>query len=394
MRFPAGQRFRALATATALLVAVITGGGLTAAQDSTPATGPQSEFFVQEDFEEQLRLRDVEPEGPADQPWVQALEPENVDTSEYAKEAPYKVCFSNAGVNNPWRVVGWTTMQAEVEQHPEITEFVHVDAEGSDEKQITDIQDLLGQNCSILIVSPNTTAALTPAVEQACEQLPVVVFDRGVNTDCPVTFIHPIGGYAFGADAAEFLVDNVEPGGNILALRILPGVDVLETRWSAAKAIFDQADLNVVGVEFTQGDVANTKSIVTDYIDRFGTIDGVWMDAGATSVGAIEAFEDLGLDVPPITGEDQQDFLRKWKDDGLTAVAPTHPTHQWRTPIIASVMILQGQEVPKEWILPEPVITNENLDQYLQPNMPPLHYALCGCENMPGFPERWGGEAG
>ena len=35
----------------------------------------------------------------------------------------------------------------------------------------------------------------------------------------------------------------------------------------------------------------------------------------------------------------------------------------------------------------------ENLDQYLQPNMPPLHYALCGCENMPGFPERWGGEA-
>ena len=394
MRFPAGQRFRALATTTALLVAVITGGGLTAAQDSTPATGPQSEFFVQADFEEQLRLRDVEPEGPADQPWVQALEPENVDTSEYAKEAPYKVCFSNAGVNNPWRVVGWTTMQAEVEQHPEITEFVHVDAEGSDEKQITDIQDLLGQNCSILIVSPNTTAALTPAVEQACEQLPVVVFDRGVNTDCPVTFIHPIGGYAFGADAAEFLVDNVEPGGNILALRILPGVDALETRWSAAKAIFDQADLNVVGVEFTQGDVANTKSIVTDYIDRFGTIDGVWMDAGSTSVGAIEAFEDLGLDVPPITGEDQQDFLRKWKDDGLTAVAPTYPTYQWRTPIIASVMILQGQEVPKEWILPEPVITNENLDQYLQPNMPPLHYALCGCENMPGFPERWGGEAG
>ena len=80
---------------------------------------------------------------------------------------------------------------------------------------------------------------------------------------------------------------------------------------------------------------------MTDYIDRFGTIDGVWMDAGATSVGAIEAFEDLGLDVPPITGEDQQDFLRKWKDDGLTAVAPTYPTYQWRTPIIAAREILQ-----------------------------------------------------
>ncbi len=394
MRMSPGNRWRVFALTLALVVGLAASGGLTAAQDSTPATGPQSEFFVQEEFEEQLRLRDVEPEGPADEPWVQALEPEFVDTSEYATEGPYKLCFSNAGVNNPWRVVGWTTMQAEVDLHEEIEEFVHVDAEGSDEKQISDIQDLLGQGCDLLIVSPNTTAALTPAVEQACEQLPVIVFDRGVNTDCPVTFIKPIGGYAYGADAAEFLVENVPAGGNVLALRILPGVDVLETRWSAAKAIFDESDLNVVGVEFTEGDVANTKSIVTDYINRFGTIDGVWMDAGATSVGAIEAFEDLGMDVPPITGEDQQDFLRKWKDDGLTAVAPTYPTFQWRTPVIAALQVLNGEEVPGEWTLPQPLITNENLDQYLQPNMPPLHYALCGCENMPDFPARWGGEVG
>jgi ribose transport system substrate-binding protein len=24
--------------------------------------------------------------------------------------------------------------------------------------------------------------------------------------------------------------------------------------------------------------------------------------------------------------------------------------------------------------------------------MPPLHYALCGCEDMPGYPEKWGGK--
>ena len=375
----------------AVLCAIAAGSGLTTAQTPGAGTGEQSEFFVQADYERQLAQRDVEPEGPEGEPWVQAIEPEMVDTSEFATDAPWHVCFSNAGVNNPWRVVGWTTMQAEVDLHPEIEEFTAVDAEGNDAKQISDITDLLSQDCDILIVSPNTTAALTPAVEQACEQLPVIVFDRGVTTDCPVTFIKPIGGYAFGADAAEFLVDEVDSGGNILALRILPGVDVLETRWSAAKTIFDESDLNVVGVEFTDGDAAQTKAIVTDYIERFGTIDGIWMDAGATAVAAIEAFEDAGLDVPPITGEDQQDFLRKWKDDGLTAAAPTYPTYQWRTPIIAATMILFGEEVPGEWTLPQPLITDENLDQYLQPDMPPLHYALCGCEEMPEFPERWGG---
>jgi ribose transport system substrate-binding protein len=373
----------------------------TAGSSKTPAgeekkgdTGAQSKFFVKEDFERQLAQRDTAPEGPEDKPWEQAIEPKWVDTGKYKSDSAggWNVCFSNAAVDNPWRQVGWKTMQVEVSLHKEISKFTALDAEAKDDKQISDIEGLVSGNCDALIVSPNTTATLTPAVEAACKaDVPVIVFDRGVNTDCPVTFIHPIGGYAFGADAAEFLTENVDPGGKVLALRILPGVDVLETRWSAAKEIFDDSDLNVVGVEFTDGDPAKTKSIVSDYIQREGQLDGVWMDAGATSVAAIEAFEDAGVDTPPITGEDQQDFLTKWKQDGLTATAPTYPTYQWRTPIIAAVNILKGERVPKEWVLPEPQITQENLDDYLQPDMPPLHYALCGCEDMPGFPQKWGG---
>jgi ribose transport system substrate-binding protein len=357
--------------------------------------GETSKFFDQAEYQAQLEARDQEPEGDADAPWTQAIAPEMVETTRYRAEAPWEVCFSNASVDNPWRQVGFKTMRAEVGLQDDIGRFTVVDAEAKDDKQISDIEGLVaGGRCDALIVSPNTTATLTPAVEAACEELPVIVFDRGVNTDCPVTFIKPIGGYAFGADGAEFLRDEVADDGNILALRILPGVDVLETRWEAAKRVFEEGGNKVVGVEFTDGDPAKTKTIVSDYIQRFGQIDGVWMDAGATSVAAIEAFEDAGQEVPPITGEDQQDFLRKWKEDGLTAVAPTYPTYQWRTPIIAATQILSGEEVPKEWNLPQPAITSENLDDYLQPDMPPLHYALCGCEEMPGFPERWGGQAG
>ncbi len=261
----------------------------TANAENEAVTGEHSEFFDQEELDTQLAQRSVEPEdfGAGDDPWLQAIEPgELVDTSEFKTAGPWDVCFSNASVDNPWRQVGWTTMQAQVEETPEIANFNAIDAEASDEKQISDIESLTKGNCDALIVSPNTTKTLTPAVEQACKTgIPVIVFDRGVDTDCPVTFIHPIGGYAFGADAAEFLVDNVDPGGKILMLRILPGVDVLETRYSAGKEIFDNSDVEVVGAEFTDGDAAKTKSIVSDYIQREGSLDGVWMDAGATSVG-------------------------------------------------------------------------------------------------------------
>ncbi|WP_233624605.1 substrate-binding domain-containing protein [Actinoplanes sp. ATCC 53533] len=362
-----------------------------ASEAAGSGTGEQSKFFVRADYDKELALLGVTPAGPAGKPWEQALSPAVVETTKFKKPGPYKICFSNAGLNNPWRQVGFKTMQAQVDaSRSQIKQFVHVDAEGKDQKQIADINDLLGKGCDALIVSPNTTATLTPAVEAACRKgLPVIVFDRGVDSTCPVTFINPIGGYGFGHVAAEFVSQQMKAGGKVLALRILPGVDVLETRWSAAKAAFDKAGVNVVGVEFTDGDPAKTKKIVDDYIQRYGTIDGVWMDAGAVAVAAVEAFLDAGRPVPPINGEDQLDFLRLWRDKKLTAIAPTYPTYQWRTPIIAALRILNGEKVSSPWKLPQPTITQDNLEQYIDATMPPLHYAMCGCADLPGYPQRW-----
>ena len=369
--------------ATALLA--LAAGGAARAQS----------FDDPKEFAAQRALMSAKAEGPADKPWEQHFGSQMVDTSKYKKAGPYKLCFSNAGVGNPWRVVGFTTMQAEVDLHKaDITSFTVADAEGKDDKQISDIKAMLASGqCDALIVSPNTTAALTPAVEEACKQVPVILFDRGVLTDCPVTVVKPIGGYAFGAAAADYIVANVPKGGKVLALRILPGVDVLENRWAAAKHIFDEKGIEVVGVEFTDGDRAKTKSIVEDYLTRVGKLDAVWMDAGATSVAAIEAFEDQGMDIPIVTGEDQQDFLQKWKQSGMKAVAPTYPTYQWRTAVIAALRVLKGEPVPgPAWSLPQPTITAETLDKYVNDKMPPLHYAMCGCEGMPDYPQRWIGK--
>ena len=322
------------------------------------SAGRQSEWYDEAEYDLQLAARTVTPEGPDGELWNQAINPTMLDTSEYVVDGGGVVCFSNVDVGNPWRVVGFTNMEQEIlAQGDRISEFIIRDAGSSQEQQIADIEELVGSgDCDLLVVSPASTAALTPAVEAACESLPVIVFDRGVETDCPLTFIKPIGGYAFGADAADFLVENVPAGGNVLALRILPGVDVLETRYVSAQIILEEAGINILAAEFTEGDPATVKSIIQDLIDRGEQIDGVYMDAGANAVAATEAFEENGLDVPPINGEDQQDFLQKWSDEGLTALAPTYPTYQWRTAVIAAAKVLAGEEIPGgDWLLPQPV---------------------------------------
>ena len=352
------------------------------------------DFWSDAEYQESITWTDADVLNPDAPLYLQSLLDNKVDTTEYKMDAPYNVCFSNAGVNNSWRVTGYVTMREQVEQlrtEGLVNNFIHVDAEGSDEKQIADIEDLLaGGQCDVLIVSPNSTNALTPIVEQACEVLPVVVFDRGVLTDCPVTFLKTVGGYKFGYDGASFIVDNLPDGGDVLALRILPGVDVLEQRWGAALEVFaDNPQINVIGVEFGAYSNPDTKGIVADYIDRFGNIDAVWMDAGGTAVGVLEAFEDAGLPFPIMVGEDQMDYLKFWKENDLTAIAPTFPTYQWRTAVLAAVKVLQGEEVDARWVVPQPNVTQDNLDTFYLPDMPPLYYAMSGAEDMTNWPDAW-----
>jgi ribose transport system substrate-binding protein len=71
----------------------------------------------------------------------------------------------------------------------------------------------------------------------------------------------------------------------------------------------------------------------------------------------------------------------------------TYPTYQWRTSIIAAVKILKGEAVSgPSWEAPQPTITQADFDKYVNDEMPPLHYAMCGCEDVPGYPQRWGGK--
>ncbi|MFD6818555.1 MULTISPECIES: substrate-binding domain-containing protein [Microbacterium] len=390
-----------IATAGVALFGLIALAGCTTDPSVAPAESENpeqaaetTEWFDQELFDKQDEERGVEPQGPADEPYLQHINAEMVDTSEFASAGAKKACFANASISNPWRQTGWITMNEQLKALQEagaISEMETRDAQDSDDTQIADIDYFISEgNCDVFLISPNSTAAMTPAVDRACETgKPVVVFDRGVNTDCPVTFIHPIGGFAWGIDTAEFLIDNLEEGDKVVALRILPGVDVLEHRWAGAEKLFDEAGIEAVDY-FTGADPAEIKSIISDELAK-GDVDGIWMDAGDGAVAAIEAFEDAGADYPVMTGEDEMSFLRKWKDTGLTGLAPVYSNFQWRTPLLAAQMIFAGQEVPKEWVLPQKPITEAELDDYLAANegMPDGHYAKFGGENLPGYPTVW-----
>ncbi|HET6561435.1 MAG TPA: substrate-binding domain-containing protein [Marmoricola sp.] len=392
----------ALAAAVALLAACSTDDSIDdpapAAEGgdggATPADTDSGEWFVQAEYDEQFEQRSATFEGDPEAPHLQYIDGKMTDTSKFADAGPKKVCFSNASINNPWRQTGWITMNQQLkvlQDSGAISEMETRDAQADDNTQISDIDYFISEgNCDAFVISPNSTAALTPAVERACKTgKPVVVFDRGVETDCATTFIHPIGGYAWGIDTAQFLSENLEEGDKVVALRILPGVDVLEHRWAAAERIFEENGIEAVDY-FTGADPTEIKNIISDELAK-GDVQGVWMDAGDGAVAAIEAFEDAGADLPVMTGEDEMSFLRKWEETGLTGLAPVYSNFQWRTPLLAVEKIFAGEEVPAEWVLPQVPIAEDERAEFLESNegMPDGHYAKFGGEDLPGYPEVW-----
>ncbi|WP_420808240.1 substrate-binding domain-containing protein [Arthrobacter ruber] len=372
----------------------------TASSETTETTGAaqpsedSTEWFDQAVYDEQDAQRSATFEGDPEQPYLQYIDGEMKDTSAFASTGPKKACFSNASISNPWRQTGWITMNQQLQVLQEagvISEMETRDAQDDDNTQIADIDYFIAEgNCDAFIISPNSTAAMTPAVERACETgKPVVVFDRGVQTDCAVTFIHPIGGFAWGIDTAEFLSERLNEGDKVVALRILPGVDVLEQRWAAAERIFEENGIEAVDY-FTGADPVEIKSIISDELAT-GDVQGIWMDAGDGAVAAIEAFEDAGADLPVMTGEDEMSFLRKWEETGIDGLAPVYSNFQWRTPLLALQKIFAGEEVPAEWVLPQSPITEEERGEFLTANegMPDGHYAKFGGEDLPGYPTVW-----
>jgi hypothetical protein len=142
-----------------------------------------------------------------------------VDTSQYKKDGPWTVCFSNASVSNSWRVSMVEHVRYEVEQHPEIGTFLETDAEDKPDKQISDTEDLLAKGCDALIISPATQEALTPVTDKAMEMgVPVVTLDRNVSGDNYVTYVES-SNCDMGREQAEWLVEAL--GGSDIVYRSL-----------------------------------------------------------------------------------------------------------------------------------------------------------------------------
>jgi len=295
-----------------------------------------------------------------------------VNTEKYKKTPPWTVGISNASVSNDWRVSFMAHVETQLKRYPEFGKVYITNANDSPEKQMADIEDLLNKGIDVLILSAATDKALNPAVDKAMKKgVPVVVVDRKITTDNYVTFVAN-SDEVIGHKTMNWLAQQLGDKGSIVILSGVPGSGAAEARLAAVRSeLKSHPNIKVLATEYVYYSVAKAKTTTASLIQKFGDkIDGIWTDGTSSNSGAIDAYVDAGLKIPPISGDDTNRYLKQWAKYKFNGSGASIPVWMGAVAVDAAAAIMQGLPVPHEYWVPCLYITNDTLKDYVREDMP------------------------
>jgi ribose transport system substrate-binding protein len=294
-----------------------------------------------------------------------------------AKKEGYVIGLSNFSLGNSWRVQMVEEAKYAAEQHADlVAELIVTEAEGSVEKQISDIEDLIAKKVDAILITAANPKALVPVVDKAMNAGIVVVdFDNLVYTD-NITAHVIVDQKEFGRVQGEWLVKVLNGKGDIIAFNGIKGTAISAERFEGAKSVFDKyPNIKIVQEVYADWDYAKAKRAMENLLAAYPKIHGVWSQGGAMSEAVVEAYLERNECPPPVTGEDGNGFLKIWKEvqntcPGWDSIATSMPTWCSAKAMEVALDALQGKKVNKEVFIPIPTITSKTLDNYVKPDLP------------------------
>jgi ribose transport system substrate-binding protein len=296
---------------------------------------------------------------------------------EGAKKGGFVIGLSNFSLGNSWRVQMVEEARYAAEQNAALVkELIVTESEGSVEKQISDIEDLIAKKVDAILITAANPKALVPVVDKAmAAKIVVVDFDNLIYTD-NITAHVIVDQKEFGRVQGEWLVKALGNKGDIIAFNGIKGTAISAERFEGAKSVFDKhPGIKIVQEVYAEWDYAKAKRAMESLLAAYPKIHGVWSQGGAMSEAVIEAYLERNLVPPPVTGEDGNGFLKIWKEvkekyPQFDSIATSMPTWCSAKAMEVALDALQGKAVQKQTVIPIPTITAATLDQYVKPNLP------------------------
>ena len=298
---------------------------------------------------------------------------EMVDTTRFKKPGPYTIGVAAGYMSNSWVVFCLQHIRYEASQHKDVKDVLVTDAAFNPSKQVSDIEDLITKNVSLIIYWPVDEKAIQPALEKAVARGIPTVNAGGGFTYGPGTVSNAfIDQWALGEAVARQFVKDLGGKGRIFAMLPIAGTTAAVDQLDALKTVLkENPAVQLLSAEHGDWNRAKAKQITENLLQRYPRIDGVFSPAGQMSIGVAEAFEEAGrLKGLVMSPGDEYNGWMKWVVKNKQAGAVTFPTRAGQEATRLGLKILNGETVPRGLVIPSEYIPPAEAAKYAEMNRP------------------------
>lgn len=271
-----------------------------------------------------------------------------IDGEDNGMAADYKgngsIGLSVSTQNNPFFVTLVEGAQKAADEAG--VQLVVVDAGDDAAKQVSDIEDLIAKNVSVLIVNPVDSDTVSSVVQDAVNKgVKVISADRvvnGVEIDCQIASDNVLGAEL----ATQYIVDMVGEGAKVAELQGISGASAAIDRGKGFHNIAD-AKLEVVASQPADFDRTKGMTVMENILQANGDIKAVFAANDEMALGAMEAISASRKDILVVGFDATDDAISSIKDGKMGATIAQQPDLIGATAVQTAIKLINGETVEK-----------------------------------------------
>jgi len=285
--------------------------------------------------------------------------------------------FSAPAADHGWMAAITNAARAEAEKYDDVDLRV---AEGTNDvnRQISQVETFINDGVDAIVLLPFDGAAMTPVALKAMEAgIPVVNVDREFN-DPNAARVTVLGdNYGMGVSAGQYVCEQAGDNSDAVVAEIA-GIDSLPLTQDRSQGFEDALsgcglDVdNRVAAEFT---VESGERAAANLLQAAPQIDFLWNHDDDQGVGVLAAIQNAGRDeFTMVGGAGSANAMREIQSgDSVLKATVIYPSTQGADGIKLARLVVQEKamsdlvenEVPRTVQLYAPVVTEENVEEYL-----------------------------
>lgn len=227
--------------------------------------------------------------------------------------------------------------------------LVVVDANDDSGKQAAGVDDLLQQKVKVLLINPTDSEAAAASVTRANKAgIPVISIDRSVKGADVASHIAS-DNVAGGKMAAEFIVQQLASGGDIVELEGIPGSSAARERGQGFHDIMDaQKTIKIVAKQPADFDRTKGLTVMENILQSHPNVKAIFAHNDEMALGAIKALEAANKKGVIVVGFDATDDAKAAVKVGkMAATVAQKPAKIGQLGVSTAKKIIAAEKVEK-----------------------------------------------